>query len=85
MHKHVHIQCDLFCKATLVKTLLEKPLVDVNYLNMKVLISTSGERPLLLKGHISGAKRMASQERFHCMNVIHYVPIKIKMHLRLKH
>ena len=47
-------------------TPLERPLDNVN-LNIKVLISTPDERPPLLKGHISGAKRVASQEGFHCI------------------
>ena len=46
-------------------TPLERPLDNVN-LNINVLISTPDERPPLLKGHISGAKRVASQEGFHC-------------------
>ena len=46
-------------------TPLERPLDNVN-LNINVLISTPDERPPLLKGHISGAKGVASQEGFHC-------------------
>ena len=34
--------------------------------NMKVLISSHDERPTLLNGHISCAKGVVSQERFHC-------------------
>ena len=45
--------------------LLERPLHNVN-LNLNVLISTPDERPPLLKGNISGAKGVASQEGFHC-------------------
>ena len=44
------------------------PLDNVN-LNINVLIATPDERPPLLKGHISGAKGVASQEGFHC-NII---------------
>ena len=43
---------------------LERPLDNLN-LNINVLISTSDERPPLLKGHFSGAKGVASQEGFH--------------------
>ena len=46
-------------------TPLERPLDNVN-LNNNVLISTSDERPPLLKGHISATKGVASQEGFHC-------------------
>ena len=42
-------------------TPLEKPLVNVN-LNKNVVISNPDERPPLLKGHISGAKGLASQK-----------------------
>ena len=45
---------------------LERPLDNVN-LNINVLISTPDERPPLLKGHFSGANRVASQEGFHCI------------------
>ena len=44
---------------------LERPLDNVN-LNINVLIYTPDARPPLLKGHFSGAKRVASQEGFHC-------------------
>ena len=44
---------------------LERPLDDVN-LNINVLISTPDKRPPLFKGHFSDAKRVASQEGFHC-------------------
>ena len=44
---------------------LERPLDNVN-LDINVLISTPDERPSLLKGHLSGAKGVASQEGFHC-------------------
>ena len=44
---------------------LERPLDNVN-LNINVLIFTPDERPPLLKGHLSGAKGVASQEGFHC-------------------
>ena len=44
---------------------LERPLGIVN-LNINVLISTPDERPLLLKGHFSATKGVASQEGFHC-------------------
>ena len=44
---------------------LERPLDNVK-LNIDVLIFTPEERPSLLKGHISGAKGVASQEGFHC-------------------
>ena len=47
-------------------TPLERPLDNVN-LNINVLISTPDKRPPLLKGHISGAKGVASQEGFHCI------------------
>ena len=50
-------------------TPLERPLDTVN-LNINVLISTPDERPLLLKGHFSGAKRVTSQEGFHCIQII---------------
>ena len=46
-------------------TPLERSLDNVN-LNINVLISTPDERPPLLKGHISGAKGVTSQEGFHC-------------------
>ena len=46
-------------------TPLERPLDNV-ILKINVLISTPDEWPLLLKGHISGAKGVASQEGFHC-------------------
>ena len=46
-------------------TPLERPLDNVN-LNINVLISSPDERPPLLKGYISGAKWVASQEGFHC-------------------
>ena len=45
---------------------LERPLDNVN-LNIYVLIFTSDERPPLLKGHLSDAKRVASQEGFYCI------------------
>ena len=35
-------------------------------LNINVLISTHDKRPPLLKGHISAAKGVASQEGFYC-------------------
>ena len=44
---------------------LERPLDNVN-LNIKVLISSSDERPPLLKGHFSDAKGVASQKEYHC-------------------
>ena len=44
---------------------LERPLDNVN-LNINVLISTPDKRPPLLKGHFSGGKGVALQERFHC-------------------
>ena len=43
---------------------LERPLVTVN-LNIDILISTPDERPLILKGHISTVKGVASQKGFH--------------------
>ena len=46
-------------------TPLERPLDNVN-LNINVLISTPDERPPLLKGHLPGAKGVASQEGFNC-------------------
>ena len=45
---------------------LERPLNNVN-LNIDVLIPTPDGRPPLLKGYFSGAKGVASQERFHCI------------------
>ena len=48
---------------------LERPLDNVN-LNINVLISTSDERPPLLKGHFSDAKGVASQEGFHCKQLV---------------
>ena len=36
-------------------------------MNMNVLISTPDERPPLLKGYFSGAKGVAPQEGFHCI------------------
>ena len=45
--------------------LLERPLDSVN-LNINVLISTTDERPPLLKGHFSCVNGVASQEGFHC-------------------
>ena len=48
---------------------LERPLDNVN-LNINVLISTPDKRPLLLKGHFSGAKGVVSQEGFHCTIII---------------
>ena len=45
-------------------TSLERPLDNVN-LYINVLISTPDQGPPLLKGHFSGAKRVASQEG-HC-------------------
>ena len=48
---------------------LERPLDNVN-LNINVLISTPDERPPLLKGHLSDAKGVASQEGFHCITII---------------
>ena len=48
---------------------LERPLNNVN-LNISVLISTPDERPPLLKGHFSEAKGVASQEGFHCNQLI---------------
>ena len=36
------------------------------YLTTNVLIFTPEERPPLLKGHFSGAKRVVLQEGFHC-------------------
>ena len=53
-------------------TPLERPLKNVN-LNINVLISTPDERPPLLKGHISGAKGVASQEGFHCIYICIYI------------
>ena len=50
-------------------TPLERPLDTVN-ININVLISTPDERPPLLKGHISAAKGVASQEGFHCTEII---------------
>ena len=44
---------------------LERPLDNAN-LNIVVFIFTPDERPPLLKGHISGEKRVATQEGFHC-------------------
>ena len=46
---------------------LERPLDNVN-LNINVLIFTPDERPPPLKGHLSGAKGVASQEGFHCID-----------------
>ena len=48
-------------------TPLERPLDNVN-LNINVLMSTPDEWPPLLKGHISAAKGVASQEGFHCIS-----------------
>ena len=48
---------------------LERPLDNVN-LNINVLISTPDKRPPLLKGHFSDAKGVASQEGFHCIEVL---------------
>ena len=45
-------------------TPVERPLDNV-ILNISVLIFIPDERPDLLKGHISGAKGVASQEGFH--------------------
>ena len=53
-------------------TPLERPLDNVN-LNINVLISTPDERPRLLKGHISDAKGVASQEGFHCIYKYKYI------------
>ena len=50
-------------------TPLKRPL-DTGNLNINVLISTSDERPPLLKGHISAAKGVASQEGFHCIVIV---------------
>ena len=47
-------------------TPVERLLVNVN-LNLKVLISTHDERPPLLKGHFSDAKRMALHDGLHCI------------------
>ena len=44
---------------------LQRPLNNVN-LNINVYISTPNKRPPLLKGHFSGEKGVASQDRFHC-------------------
>ena len=55
-------------------TPLERPLDNVN-LNINVLISTPDERPLLSKGHLSGAKGMVSQEGFHSIWLI-WSPIR---------
>ena len=46
---------------------LERPVNNVN-LNTNVSISTPNERPPLLKGQLSGAKGVASQEGFHCID-----------------
>ena len=48
-------------------TPLERPLYNVN-ISINVLIYAPDERPPLLKGHISGTNRVASQEGFHCNN-----------------
>ena len=48
---------------------LERPLDNVN-LNINVLISTSDERPPLLKGHFSGENGVAWQEGFHCIQSV---------------
>ena len=48
-------------------TPLERPLDTVN-LNINVLIYTPDEMPPLLKGHFSGAKGVALQEGFHCID-----------------
>ena len=45
---------------------LESLLESVN-LNINVLISTHDERPLLLKGHFSGAKGVTSYKRLPCL------------------
>ena len=58
------IQWNPFLEATLTRG----PFDNVN-LNINVLISTPDERPPLLKGHFSGAKGVASQERFHCTGI----------------
>ena len=50
-------------------TPLERPLGNVN-LNINVLLSTPDKRPPLLKGHFSRAKGVASQERFHCIQIL---------------
>ena len=55
---------------------LERPL-DSENLNMNVLISTSDERPPLLKGHFSCAKGVASQEGFHCISCIYMLDDKV--------
>ena len=47
-------------------TPLERSLDNIN-LNISVLIFTHDERPLILKGHISGGNRVGSQEGFHCI------------------
>ena len=49
---------------------LERLLDNVN-LNINVLISTSDERPPLLKGQFSGTKGVASQEGLHCITIFH--------------
>ena len=45
---------------------LARPVFKEN-LVLKVLISTSTKRPPLLKGNFSGAKGVASQEEFQCL------------------
>ena len=54
-------------------TPLVRPLENVN-LNINVLISTPEERSPLLKGHIPGAKGVASQEGFHCITFLNSGP-----------
>ena len=58
---------------------LERPLDNVN-LNINVLITTPDVRPCLLKGHFSHAKRVASQEGFHCIYI--KASLKDKQHLK---
>ena len=59
---------DLWCASPVRYPLAHSDfLLDYVNINIIVLISTPDEGSSLLKGHFSGEKEVASQERFHCM------------------
>ena len=61
------LQWKPFWEATLTRSQPMWKGHDTVNLNINVLISTPDERPPLLKGWFSDAKRVASQEGFHCI------------------
>ena len=60
-----------YCQETIPST----KATSQSELNMKVFIISPEERPPILKGYISGAKWVASQEGFYCILSIGHDPL----------